>query len=196
MTSLLPITVVSGLPRSGTSLVMQMLAAAGVEPLVDGVRGADESNPRGYFELEAVKRTRADAGWVAAAGGRAVKVIHALLADLPRDRAYRVIVMRRDMDEVLDSQSAMLARLGRPETALARERLAAVLRTQLEQAVALLRSEPCFEVLEVEHGRLISEAHSEAARMEAFLGLRGVAAAMAACVDPSLHRVRSGAQAG
>ena len=118
------VTVVSGLPRSGTSLMMQMLAAGGVELLIDQIRRADADNPRGYFELEAVKRTRQDASWLDDAAGKAVKVIHLLLRDLPDDREYRVVMMSRDLDEVLASQQAMLARSGKKGANLPPERLA------------------------------------------------------------------------
>src|SRR5688572_8703668 len=116
------ITVVSGLPRSGTSLMMQMLQAGGMPVLTDGERSADESNPRGYLELEAVKRTRSDAGWIAEAVGKAVKVIHLQLRDLPSSHQYRVIFMRRDLNEVVASQQSMLDRIGRKGAGLPPEK--------------------------------------------------------------------------
>src|SRR5438046_6429896 len=108
------ITVVSGLPRSGTSLMMQMLRAGGMPVRTDGFRKADEDNPRGYLEYEPVKRTREDSSWVSDAVGKAVKVVYLLLRDLPDGFDYRVILMRRSLREVLASQSAMLMRSGRP----------------------------------------------------------------------------------
>ncbi len=107
-----PTVVVSGLPRSGTSMMMQMLAAGGLSVLSDGIRTADEDNPRGYYELEAVKQTKQDPSWLAGSEGKAVKLIHALLTDLPVDRPYRVIVMRRKTETVVKSQAVMLERLG------------------------------------------------------------------------------------
>lgn len=176
--------------------MMQMLAAAGIEPLTDEARPADASNPRGYYELDAVKRTRDDARWLDAAPGRAVKVIHALLSDLPRSRPYRVLFMRRRVGEVIDSQDRMLERLGRDVPALPRDRIAAVFEAQVARAIALLHDEACFEVLEVEHARLLADPHAEAARVAAFLGVEGVAADMAACVDAALHRERGDASGG
>lgn len=190
------VTLVSGVPRSGTSLMMQMLEAAGIEPLVDDSREPDESNPRGYYELDAVKRTRTDSSWVEGATGRAVKVIHALLADLPRDRRYRVIFMSRHLDEVLASQKKMLERLGRPASSVPRDRLAVVFQGQVDQTLRLIEDETCFEWLRVEHSDLLRDPQTEASRVEAFLGLRGVATRMAAEVDPALHRVRTTAQLG
>src|SRR3569833_79554 len=107
------ITVVSGLPRSGTSMMMQMLAAGGMPMLTDGVRGPDPDNPRGYFAFGPVKRTPQDARWLAGAPGKAVKVVHSLLPALPGGYEYRVLFMLRDMHEVLASQDTMLRRLGR-----------------------------------------------------------------------------------
>jgi hypothetical protein len=108
------IVVVSGLPRSGTSLMMQMLDRGGIPALTDAIRAADTDNPRGYYEYEAVKRTKEDASWVPAARGKAVKMVSSLLYDLPPGERYRVIFQRRDFDEMIDSQDKMLQRLNKP----------------------------------------------------------------------------------
>ncbi len=184
------ITIVSGVPRSGTSLMMQMLEAAGVEPLADRHRPADESNPKGYYELEAVKRSKVDTRWVEDAEGRAVKVIHALLGELPRDRHYRVIFMQRDLDEVIDSQDRMLERLGEAPPPLPRERVRAVFEKQVAEALRLLEGEPCFDAIVIEHAQLIAQPIESARRIAAFIGRSDVAGAMAACVAPDLHRER------
>jgi hypothetical protein len=98
------ITIVSGLPRTGTSLMMQMIHAGGIPALTDKVRASDEDNPKGYFELEAVKRTKKDDSWLAEAAGRVVKMVHLLLYDLPVNHQYRVVFMRRELREVVRSQ--------------------------------------------------------------------------------------------
>ncbi|MFM9144976.1 MAG: sulfotransferase family protein, partial [Phycisphaerales bacterium] len=100
-----PVFVVSGLPRSGTSLAMQMLHAGGIPAVTDGLRTQDDDNPRGYFEFERVKQLRTDKAWLDDAAGKAVKVIHLLLMELPDDRPYRVVFMQRDLREVVKSQS-------------------------------------------------------------------------------------------
>jgi len=187
-----PVVVVTGLPRSGTSLMMQVLEAAGVAPLQDGARPPDASNPRGYYELSAVRGTATDASWVADAGGRAVKVIHRLLAHLPPGHRYRVIVMRRPIREVIASQDRMLARLGEPTVGLDPERLTAVLGAQLEEAVALLDRRPELEWIAVEHGRLLADAEAECARVLRFVRSEASAAEVARIVDPALHRERQG----
>ncbi|MDQ6654646.1 MAG: sulfotransferase, partial [Verrucomicrobiota bacterium] len=149
------ITIVSGLPRSGTSLMMQMLAAGGIPPLTDQLRIADESNPRGYFELEAVKRLRTDASWLQDARGRAVKIIHMLMRELPVDGrfTYRVLLMRRPMDEVLASQRTMLER--QEKTSADPALLAKMYAAQLVQLEEWLAAHACFRVLAVEHGELL-----------------------------------------
>ena len=97
------VTVVAGLPRSGTSMMMSMLEAGGIPLLTDGVRTADRDNPRGYYELEAVKQTDRDPSWLDDAPGKAVKVISQLLPELPPQHRYRAIFVRRNLDEVLAS---------------------------------------------------------------------------------------------
>lgn len=104
------ITLVSGLPRSGTSLLMQMLAAGGIPPLTDGIRAADDDNPAGYFELERVQQLKTDSAWLNEARGHAVKIITMLLYDLPPRLPCRILLMQRNLDEVLASQRTMLQR--------------------------------------------------------------------------------------
>ena len=108
------ITVVSGLPRSGTSMMMKMLDAGGMEILSDEVRKADEDNPKGYYEFEKVKELEKDASWMGQAAGKAVKIISALLMHLPEEYSYRIIFMRRKMEEILKSQEQMLIRRDEP----------------------------------------------------------------------------------
>src|SRR5216684_2403419 len=107
------IIVVSGLPRSGTSLMMQMLAAGGIEIVTDAVRTADCDNPRGYLEFERVKKIKHDRSWLPEARDKAFKMVSQLLYDLPPSEHYRIVFMERDMDETLRSQEKMLERLGR-----------------------------------------------------------------------------------
>jgi len=185
------VTVVSGLPRSGTSLAMQMLQAGGIAPVTDGARVQDEDNPRGYLEFERVKHLRTDKAWLAEAMGRAVKVIHLLLAELPDDRPYRVVFMERDLGEVVRSQSAMLARSGRAGGGLPPERLMAVYAQQLAGVEQWLAARPNFAVLRVPYAPLVADPVAWAPRINAFLGGTLDEAAMRAAVDPALHRQRA-----
>lgn len=111
------ITVVSGLPRSGTSMMMKMLQAGGMELLVDDIRTADEDNPKGYFEYEKVKRLHKDSSWIGDARGKTLKVISLQLFQLPSRYQYRVVFMQRTLEEIIQSQNAMLKRLGRKAAA-------------------------------------------------------------------------------
>ncbi|RMH43218.1 MAG: sulfotransferase family protein [Deltaproteobacteria bacterium] len=184
-----PITIVSGLPRSGTSLMMQMLHRGGLPVLSDGERTADDDNPRGYFELEAVKATARDASWVAEAEGKVVKVISELLPHLPADRTYRVIFMRRRLDEVLASQRRMLQRRGEPLGD--DDAMRSLFARHVERAERFLRDADHMTALYVSYNRLVADPAAQAARVAAFLGGIVDPAAMAAAVDPSLYRNRT-----
>jgi hypothetical protein len=187
----LSVTVVSGLPRSGTSLMMQMLLAGGMPLLTDGVRPPDVDNPRGYFEFEPVKRTRNDPGWVADAVGKAVKVVHLLLAELPVGFHYKVIFMQRNLDEVLKSQAAMLRRFDRPGAELSPERLAAVFALQVERARRRLSERRNFTMLDVDYGQLISEPGAQARRVNAFVAGNLDESKTATVPTASLYRHRA-----
>jgi LPS sulfotransferase NodH len=186
-----PVYVVSGLPRSGTSLAMQMLHAGGIPAVTDGLRAQDDDNPRGYFEFERVKQLRSDKAWLDDAAGKAVKVIHFLLMELPDDRPYRVVFMQRDLREVVKSQSTMLARSGRAGGGLPPERLMAVYEQQLKAVDAWLAARQGFKVLRVPYAGLVRDPGEWVPTVAAFVGRTVDQAAMRAAVDPSLHRNRS-----
>lgn len=182
------IIVVSGLPRSGTSLMMQMLAAGGIEIVTDAIREADCDNPRGYLELERVKKIKQDSSWLPEARRKAFKMVSQLLYDLPPGERYRAIFMERDLDEVLASQEKMLARLGRP--AAPRERMKAAFETHLEQLDGWLAKQPHVSVLRVSYNELLAEPIAHAKRISDFLERVIDIDAMAAAVDPALYRNR------
>jgi hypothetical protein len=210
-----PIIIVSGLPRSGTSMMMKMLDAGGLPLLTDGLRTPDESNPEGYFELEAVKDldkvgkvgkagtdadsatgTGADISWLAAARGRGVKVLTPLLAHLPETYNYRVIFMQRPLSEVISSQNKMLARAGEATDVVPQADVAAQYEAHLRRVHTLLARRSCFETLFVPYGDVIAAPAAQAARIINFVG--GALAAdrtapgrMAAAVNERLYRNRS-----
>ena len=184
------VTVVSGLPRSGTSLMMQMLAAGGMSVLTDQVRAPDADNPRGYYEFEPVKQTRQDPSWLTAAPGKAVKMVHLLLYDLPRGYSYRVILMRRRLDEVLASQRAMLERQGKKGANLPDPQLAKVFQGQLEKLDQWLPTQPNFRVLSVSYNELLQDPAAAARAVNRFLDGRLDVDAMTRAVDPALYRQR------
>ena len=185
------ITVVTGLPRSGTSLMMQMLNAGGIRPLTDQVRAPDESNPRGYFEFEPVKRLRTDRSWLVRACGHAVKIIYLLVPELPSDGRfrYRLILMKRPMKEIVASQRIMLEREGKSgvdEAALAR-----VYEMQLLQFEEWLRVQPDFATVGVNYHDALEKPDAVARNVNDFLGGGFDVAAMARVVDRGLYRQRA-----
>jgi hypothetical protein len=185
------VVVVSGLPRSGTSMMMKMLDAAGLPIMTDHERTADEDNPKGYFEYERVKdlKREADKSWVRGARGKVLKVISHLLEDLPDDNFYRVILMRRDFDEIIASQNKMLDRRGEDnpvEDARAKE---AYIR-HLVDVRFLARKRPNFELLEIHYGHALEEPRAFVDAVNGFLGGTLNVAAMRKVVDPELYRNR------
>lgn len=190
------ITIVSGLPRSGTSLMMQMLAAGGMQPLMDELRAPDESNPRGYFEFELVKRLRVDQSWLDQARGCAVKIIHLLVRELPVDGRYqyRVILMKRPMEEVLASQRVMLERQGK--TSADEATLAKVYQSQFSQLEQWLVARPHFTALSVSYHDLLENPQAAAEKIDIFLGGGLDVGDMAGAVDPTLYRQRISQGAG
>ena len=185
-------TIVTGIPRSGTSLMMSILGAAGLPLLTDGARPPDVSNPRGYFEYAPVKASATDLAWLDAARGHAVKVIHALLPALPGDRIYRVVLMQRPLAEVVASQDRMLAAHGPPGDASAAGRLERIFAAQLDETRALLERAAHFDWVAIDYPALIAAPDGELERLRAFLSLPDRIAEMRACIDPALHRERSG----
>jgi hypothetical protein len=186
-----PILVVSGLPRSGTSLMLQMLQAGGVPVLTDGRRAADEDNPEGYFEWEPIQTMAGRPACLAAAAGQAVKVVSPLLRALPADGCYQVLFMLRPLTEVVRSQLRMRARLGKG--AGDPRWLAEQLRQHLRDALAWLRTQPQVAVLPVSYGGLVGAAARWSARVVGFLGRERVPhpERMAAVVRPELYRQRA-----
>ena len=186
-----PIVVVSGLPRSGTSMAMKMLKAGGMEITTDGEREADEDNPRGYYEDERVKdfARSDDKTWLRGSKGRAVKVISFLLKELPPDLNYKVIFMHRDLSEVLASQRKMLDRRGETDET-PDERMMELWQDQLWRATYLLRHAPQFEWVELGYRETLQDPAAAAARIAGLVeGLDE--RAMAEVVDPALYRNRA-----
>jgi len=187
-----PIVVVSGLPRSGTSMLMKMLEAGGLPVLTDGLRAADEDNPKGYYEVERIKGLAhdADKSWLAEARGKVIKVISYLLKSLPPHFNYRVVFIRREMEEILASQRKMLARRGETEDTPP-ERMRALFEDDLWRAGYQLKRRPEFETIELHYSAVLARPLEEARRLAEFLGGGLDVEAMAAAVDPQLYRNRA-----
>jgi hypothetical protein len=185
------VIIVSGLPRSGTSLMMQLLDAGGIEVVTDNLRTADTDNPRGYYEFEKVKQVKRDVSWLPGIRGKGVKMVSQLLFDLPPTERYRVVFMERDFTEMLDSQESMLRRLGRAP--IARETIIPAYTSHLERVQAWLQRQPHLAVLRVRYKALVERPDAEVARVNEFLGGRLNVTRAVAAVDPSLYRNRTAA---
>ena len=185
------ITVVSGLPRSGTSLMMQMLAAGGMTMMADGLRTADANNPKGYLEFEKVKQLRKDNAWLSEADGRTIKIVSHLLQSCPPGLRYQVVFVLRDIAEVVRSQEKMIGRLGTTATDAPAEQVIGLFKKHLAGIQQWLAQQPNFRVLYVQHRELIKNPRPSAERINEFLGGKLDVEKMLACVDPSLHRERA-----
>ncbi|MCA9258259.1 MAG: sulfotransferase family protein [Planctomycetales bacterium] len=192
------IIIVSGMPRSGTSLMMRMLALGGIPVLTDNCRPADSDNPHGYFEYEPVKRLQHDASWLPRARGRAVKIVAPLLAYLPEDARRRIIWMERSLDEIMLSQQAMLRRSGQPAPPqeLVRKALARQATQILQRLHADSRSsaDPRSSVVAIDFRRVIDDPHETASRLCEYLNFELDVESMATAVDPTLYRQRTSGQ--
>ena len=165
------IYVVSGLPRSGTSMMMKMLEAGGLRPLTDNIRSADDDNLQGYYEFERVKAMKdGDTAWVGDAQGKVVKVISALLENLPADYNYKIIFMEREMMEILASQRKMLERRGKPGNPAEDGKFAELYGKHLEKIKAWLTGRSNMDVLYVRYNEMIAHPMEYASKVAEFLG--------------------------
>ena len=186
-----PVIVVSGLPRSGTSMLMKMLVAGGVPVVTDNRRTSDEDNPGGYFEHERIKdlAKEQDKRWLQAARGKSIKVISHLLESLPDDNYYRVILMRRDLDEILASQNIMLERRAEENPIEDQKAKDHYIKHMITTKV-YMRRRPNFEMLEMNYSKVLADPLASAAELNDFLGGGLDVNAMAAVVSPDLYRNR------
>lgn len=192
-----PVYIVSGLPRSGTSMMMRMLDAGGLTPFTDGERTADIDNPEGYYEFERAKdlEKEPDKSWVRGARGHALKVISFLLRHLPDDNAYRIVYMRRHLDEVLKSQDKMLDRLGNAAPGADLEAMKEAYRNDIVAARLFARKQSYMEMIEIDYRAAVTDPAGAAREVRDFLGVGLDEAAMAAAVKASLYRNRAEGEA-
>lgn len=184
------ITIVSGLPRSGTSMMMRMLEAGGITPVTDNIRKADEDNKRGYYEFERAKKIKEDTSWLPDCRGKVVKMISMLLLDLPLDKAYKVIFIRRNMDEILASQKVMLQRRGEKGAGVSDEKMAQSYAKHVTHVENWLASNKAFDVLYVSYNKIIDNPGPHITSINDFLGGGLDTAAMAQVIETSLYRQR------
>ena len=183
------ITIVSGLPRSGTSMMMKMLEAGGMQLLTDHQRTPDEDNPKGYYEFQRVKKLKeGDTAWLPLAQGKAVKVISALLEYLPPEYSYKVVFMRREMHEILASQRQMLIRRDEPTDKVSDDEMTALFQKHLRQVETWLQSRAHINV---NYRQVIEEPEAQVNKVVQFFGNTLDTQPMLAVVDPHLYRQRS-----
>jgi hypothetical protein len=185
------ITIVSGLPRSGTSLMMQMLVAGGMTALSDGERRADTDNPRGYLEWERIKKLPNDPACISEGEGKVVKVISRLLLALPAGREYRIVFMQRPLPEVLASQDEMLRRRGAYKEGADPAAISAAFEKHLHEVYAWLESKPYAQALRVQYHDVLSKPREIGQQLARFLEMQLDVEAMARQVDSSLYRNRA-----
>lgn len=186
------IVIVSGLPRSGTSLMMMMLDAAGIPPMQDHIRSADEDNPKGYYEYERVKKMPdGDVSWVKDAKGKAVKVITALLEHLPKKYPYDLIVMRREISEILASQRKMLERRGEDPNKVSDAEMSELFSKHFAKVMDWVKKQKNIRYIEVSYNDLLSAPEGEIAKVNTFLGGELDENLMLARIDPKLYRQRT-----
>ena len=185
------ITIVSGLPRSGTSMMMQMLNAGGLEVLTDNVRQNDDNNPKGYLEFEKVKRLHLDNSWLQEADGKLVKVVAPLVMSLSNDYNYKIVFMLRDMDEMIRSQQKMLGKLDDGSKSSYPVALIEAFKKQLEKADIWLKSMPNVSFIYVNYTDVINSPEEQIENLNSFFDNELDTDKMLSQVDSSLYRNKS-----
>ncbi len=184
------ITIVSGLPRSGTSLMMRMLEAGGMKVLTDKIRKADDDNPKGYYEFERVKQIENDSGWLKDAEGKVVKMISALLKHLPDGYNYKIIFMRRKIEEILASQKQMLKRRGKPTDEVSDKKMAKLYQEHLKQVEKWLTNRTNFSILNISYNNILENPVLNVRKINFFLNNSLDTDKMVSVVDKKLYRQR------
>ena len=185
------ITLVSGLPRSGTSMMMKILEAGGMQVFTDNLRTADEDNPKGYYELEDVKALKdGKSDWMKDAPGKVVKVISSLLEYLPSGYKYKIVFMRREISEILASQKQMLIRRGENSDG-DDQKMAEMFQEHLKRVRVWLANQPNMDVLYIDYNALMSNPDPEIKAVAEFLGLNENLDAMLAVPDKKLYRQKA-----
>jgi hypothetical protein len=186
------ITVVSGLPRSGTSMMMKMLEAGGIMPLTDKIREADIDNPNGYYEWERAKKLpEGDIAWLNEAKGKSVKIISALLTHLPPGYQYKVIFLHREMGEILASQREMLIRRNASASAEDDDTMTMLFEKHLQEITTFLAARPDMDVLYVNYNEILASPLKAVQEVDAFMNRPLNVDAMVQVVDRRLHRQKS-----
>lgn len=182
------IIIVSGLPRCGTSMMMQMLEAGGIPIVTDHIRKSDEDNLRGYYEFEKVKEIKKNSGWLDQCFGKVFKMVSALLYDLPKNRKYKIIFMKRNFEEMIASQNVMLKRKGIKDDGISDEVMAKKFESHLSKIEAWLEKQNFIDILYINYNNVLQNPFKNAQRVNMFLENRLNIDNMVGVVEKSLYR--------
>lgn len=188
------ITIVSGLPRSGTSMMMKMLEAGGLEAVTDGERTADEDNPKGYYEFESVKTVREDVSWLPQIQGKVVKMVSELLFHLPEDFEYRIVFMERNLDEVIRSQNTMLERMGRDRSGGSDDQIRKLFEKHLKKVKTWLSRQANIRTLFISYNDTLENPKTSIEELKRFFSDSTDLDTdkMSSVIDPNLYRQKKG----
>ncbi|QMI49032.1 sulfotransferase [Burkholderia sp. MBR-1] len=187
------VTVVSGLPRSGTSMLMRVLAFGGIEPLTDHIREGNSRNPHGYFEWEPIKERHGYVNWIDSAAGKAVKAVSRFVRHLPATRCYSILFLHRDLDEIVRSQRDMALHLSDASwDDAAADKLKDVYRRHVDETLAWTDARPNMRLHTLHYESMLAAPTQEIDRIRAFLAPRRLdMARMLTAVDPTLNHAAS-----
>ncbi len=184
------ITIVSGLPRSGTSMMMKILDAGGMEVVTDGIRKADEDNPCGYYEYERAKKIKEDTAWLKETRGKAFKVVSQLLYELPSNENYKIIFMKRKMNEILVSQKKMLERVGNNKDDISDEKMGGSFDKHLSKITEWMDKRKYMDVLYIDYNDILKNPSEHIKTINRFLNDKLNVENAVKAIDKSLYRNR------
>jgi hypothetical protein len=185
------ITIVSGLPRSGTSMMMKMIQAGGMDVVTDDIRRADRDNPKGYYEFEKVKKIKEDVSWLETTRGKTFKMVSMLLYDLPDHENYKIIFMKRNMEEILTSQKRMLERQKPEEANVDYMKMGRLYEKHLKHLEPWFEQQENMDVIYINYNDLIANPREHLDKVNKFLGYALNVEEMMQVIDLSLYRNRS-----
>ena len=180
-----PVIIVSGLPRSGTSLMMQMLQAGGISIIYDNKRPADEHNPYGYYELEKVKRLEQDNSWIEKCTGKALKILYHLLKYLPETTHYKIIFMQRNLKDVVISQDKMLESYSKAVLS-DNAKVMTLFEEERKQIISWIENKSNMDVLYIEFSDVLADQKKVVLQLSDFLGSNLELQSMQAVINPAI----------
>lgn len=182
------ITLITGIPRSGTSLMMQLFKAANVDIATDAIRTEDDNNPKGYYELEAVKGIVKNNAFLKDLDGKTIKIVAPLVTFIDLSLEYRVVFMIRDLDEVVQSQEKMVGKDQQDQ----KEKFKTMYAMHIEKSRQFLNSHN-IPFIEIQHRELLQNPELSLKRLIDFCGWETPLEELKSVIDHSLYRNRKDA---